>query len=369
VIGGAGYTLLIGLVPAPEPIIEAVQQIDVECALEEASVLRLELGISATKLGDWTILDIDPFRPLVPLQLRVQRGAGAPEALINAFVTEQRVTYGEGGHSKLQITGLDATYAMNLHEKVKTYLNLPDSAIASMLFAERGIVPRVDPTSPVLTDPEGTTIQRGTDIRFLRRLARRNGFDCYVQPEPISGLDFGHFRKRQLTGMPQAVLSVEMGTETNVCDFSIRYELTRPTAAIAAGLDVLTKSPQPAVAPTALEQPLGIEGTLLRQLPPPIIRPADTGLPRTADLQRSTQAIVDRSAWSVVAEGTAGLDVPVLRPGGLVSIRGVGRLYNGTYYLTRVKHTINAGGGIEQRFEAARNAVTETGTELYVEVA
>ena len=48
--------------------------------------------------------------------------------------------------------------------------------------------------SPVLIEPEGTTIQRGTDIRFLRRLARRNGFDCYVQPEPLSGLDVGHFQ-------------------------------------------------------------------------------------------------------------------------------------------------------------------------------
>jgi hypothetical protein len=364
-VGGAVYTLLVGLVPAPEPLVKAIQQIDVECTLEEASVLRIEFGISATKVGDWTILDLDPFRPLTPLQLRVQRGAGAPEALINAFVTEHRVTYSEGGSSKLQITALDATYAMNLHEKVKPWLNMPDSAIASVIFAEHTILPRVDPTSPVLTDPEGTTIQRGTDIRFLRRLARRNGFDCYVQPEPLSGLDVGHFHKRQLIGAPQAVLSVEFGTETNVCDFSVRYELTRPTAAIAAGLDVLTKAPQPAIAPTALEQPLGIEGTLLRQIPPPIIRPADTGLPRTAELQRATQAMVDRSTWSVIAEGTAGLDVSLLRPGGLVSIRGVGRLYNGSYVLTRVRHTIKT-GGIEQRFEAQRNAVTETGADLDV---
>jgi phage protein D len=367
-VGGAGYTLLVGLAPAPEPLVEAIQQIDVECALEEASVLRIGFGISATKPGDWSILDVDPFRPLTPLQLRIQRGAGAPEALINAFVTEHRVAYSEGGRSTLQITGMDATYAMNLEEKIKTWPNLPDSAIAATVFGEHAIAPRVDATSPVLTDPEGTTIQRGTDIRFLRRLARRNGFDCYVQPEPLSGLDVGHFRKRQLTGAPQAVLSVELGTETNVCDFSVRYELTRPTAAVAAGLDVLTKALQPALALTALEQPLGIEGTLLRQLPPPMVRPADTGLPRTAELQRAAQAIVDRSTWAVIAEGTVGLDVPVLRPGGLVSIRGVGRLYNGSYVVTRVHHTIQA-GSVEQRFEAARNAVTETGAELYVEVA
>lgn len=365
---GGVYTLLIDEVPAPEPLVEAIEEIAVDCSLEEASALRIRFGISATQSGDWSILDLNPFQPLTPLQLRLQCGTGLPEALINAGVTHQRVKYAQGGESTLEVTALDATYVMNLDEKVTAWQNLTDDAVASAIFAQHAIVPRVNPTPPVLTDPEGTTIQRGTDIRFLRRLARRNGFDCYVQPEPLTGLDVGHFHKRVLTGMPQAVLSVEMGTETNVCDFDVRYELTRATAVNASGLDVLTKTPQPAVAPVALEQPLGLEGTLLRQTKPPMLRPADAGLPRTAELQRAAQAIVDRSTWAVVAEGTAGTDVPLLRPGGLVSIRGTGRLYNGSYFVTRVRHTIQA-GSVEQRFEAVRNAVTETGAELYVEVA
>jgi phage protein D len=367
-IGGAGYTLLIALVTASDDLVDAIQQIDVECTLDQASVLRLQFGTSATEIGDWSILDLDPFRPLTPLQVRLQSGAGAPEALVNAFVTEHKVTYSEAGASTLEVTAMDATYAMNLEEKVTSWPNLPDSAIATAIFGQHTIVPQVDPTPSILTEPEGTTIQRGTDIRFLRRLAKRNGFDCYVQPEPLSGLDIGHFHGRRLTGPPQAVLSVELGTDTNVQDFSVRYELTRATGVTAAGLDVMTKAPQPAIAPVALEQPLGIEGTLMRQLPPPSIRPADTGLPRTAELQRAAQAIVDRSTWSVFAEGTVGLDVPVLRPGGLVAVRGAGRLYNGYYLVTRVHHTIRP-TGVDQHFEAVRNAVTETGTELYLEAA
>ncbi len=365
---GAAYTLLVDLAPASDALVEAIQEIDVETALEEASVLRIRLGISATELGDWSVLDEDPFRPLVPLQLRIQRGAGIPEAVVNAFVTQHRVLYAAAGGSTVEVTALDATHSMNLVEKVTAWPNLPDSAIAAVIFGQHAIIPRVDATSPVLTDPEGTTIQRGSDIRFLRRLARRNGFDCYVQPEPLSGLDVGHFRRREVTGMPQAVLSVEMGAETNVQDLSIRYDLTRATGVSTSGLDVLTKSPQPVTAPVALEQPLGSEGTLLRQSAAPTVRPADTGLPRTAELQQAAQAIVDRSAWSVVAEGTVGMDVGLLRPGGLLSIRGVGRLYNGSYFVTRVHQKISV-GGIEQRFEAVRNAVAETGAEIYMEVA
>ena len=84
----------------------------------------------------------------------------------------------------------------------------------------------------------------------------------------------------------------------------------KPTAAIAAGLDVQTKAPQPALAPAALELPLGLEGTLMRELPPGVIRPADTGLPRTAELQNAVQAMVDRSTWAVTADGTVGATSP-----------------------------------------------------------
>jgi phage protein D len=284
-------------------------------------------------------------------------------------VAEHAVAYADtAGASTLDVSGLDATLLMNMTETVMPWPNMADSAIASAIFGQHAIVPQVDPSSPVLVEPEGTTIQRGTDIRFLRRLARRNGFDCYVQPEPISGLDFGYFQARQLAGLPQAVISVSFGEDTNVEEFRIRYELARPTAAIASGLDVTTKTPQPAVAPEALELPLGLEPTLLREIPPGIIRPAGTGLPRTPELQTAIQGMVTRSIWAVVAEGVVGSDVPVLRPGGLINIRGAGRLYNGSYFLTRVRHTI-APGHYQQHFEARRNAVTETGAELYVEVA
>jgi phage protein D len=362
-----GYMLQIAMAPAPPPIVEAVQEIEVESSLEEASVLRVRLGISQTPIGDWSILDLDPFRPLVPVSVRVQRGLGPPKAIINGYVTGQDVVYGpEPGSSRLEVTAMDATYLMNLQEKVMPWPNMPDSVIASSIFGQYGVVPQVDPTSPVLTEPEGTTTQRGTDIRFLRRLARRNGFDCYVQPEPLTGIDFGYFKSRMAAGMPEAVLTVGAGAETNVVDFRIRYEMTRPTTTVAATMDSITGTPQPAIAPAAAELPLGIEPSLLRVLPPPISRPADTALTRTGDLQKAAQAIVNRSTWALVATGTVGPDLDVLRPGGIVNVRGAGRAYNGSYYVTRVHHALTA-GRYEQRFEARRNAVGMTGAELYLE--
>lgn len=362
---GIFWTLLISMVPAPPNLVDAVQEIEVDGSVEEAGVLRIRLGLPQTFTGDWGLLELDPFRPLVPLSVRIQSGLGPPEAVINAYATHQEVVYGdEPGGTYLEVTAMDATYLMNLQEKVTPWPNMPDSAIAAAVFGRYTVIPQVTPTGPVLAEPEGTTTQRGTDIRFLRRLARRNGFDCYVQPEPLSGLDTGHFEAPSVVGVPQAVLNVHLGTDVNVQDFRVRYEMLRPTAAMAAGLDASTKAPQPAAAPVAAQVPMGAEPALTRIVPPPTIRPVELGPARSADVQRAAQAMVDRASWAVVAEGIVGADVPVLRPGRIVNVRGAGRVFNGSYYLTRVRHTIDA-DGYRQRFEAKRNAVSMTGAELY----
>lgn len=367
-MAGLAFTLLIGFVPAPPMVIDAVQEIEIDTSTQDAGIFRLRLGMAQTVLGDWTILELDLFRPLVPISIRIASGLGVPEAIINGFVSTVEATYSEQpGESVLEITGMDATATMNLQEKVMPWPNMPDHAIAAAIFGQYAIIPRVQPTPPQLVEPEGTTTQRSTDIRFLRRLAQRNGFECYVQPEPLSGLDMGFFQPPQLTGLPQAVLNVNMGTETNVLGFKVHYEATRPTTAVAAGLDIATKAIQPALAPAALQVPLGLEPTLFRVLPPPIVRPADTGLMRTAELQPAAQAIADQSSLAVMADGQVGADVGILRPGGLVNVRGAGRLFSGSYYVTKVSHVINR-EGLVQRFQASRNALTLTGAELFVDV-
>lgn len=366
---GLGFTLLLGMAPAPSDLVDAVDQIEVECSLEEASAFRVRFAIDQTDIGDWSILETDPFVPFLPVSIRLQRGILPPEALINGYVSQHHVTYADDpGASTLEVSGLDATALMNLEEKVVAWPNMPDSAVASSIFAQHQLVPRVDVTSPVLVEPEGTTIQRGTDIRFLRGLARRNGFDCYVQPDALTGVDTGHFGARSLFGTPDAVISANFGDDTNVSDLQISYDLAAPTTAIATGLDATTMTAQPAQAPVALELPLGLEGTLTRERPQALVRPSDIGLPRTPELQRALQAMVDRSTWSVVARGTVGLDVPTLRPGGTINVRGCGRLYNGSYFVTRVRHVIDD-ESYEQHFEARRNAVSMTGAEVFVEFA
>lgn len=360
------YLLTIDGDPADAELLDAVQEVEVDMTVDAASSFRLRIGITQDENGGWPLLDEDPFPPLAAVGIRIQVGSSLPEAVLNGYVAAQNVVYAdEPGASTLEVSGMDATLLMNLEEKVRQWPAMSDSAIAAAIWAEYEVTPMGGTTSPVLSDPEGTTIQRGTDIRFLRRLAQRNGFECYVQPEGLTGLDIGYFQAPALEGSPQAVLTVATGEETNVSGFTVRYEMTRPTSAKVLSLDARTKQQQSAEVSSAAARALGRTATLGRLSPTPLVQAAETALVASADLRTLAQAIVDRSSFVVVAEGEVGAGTGILRPGGLVNIRGAGELYDGSYYLTRVRHRLTR-TIYTQRIQAWRNAVEATGAEVYL---
>lgn len=369
--GGVSTMLTLGKVPAPGVMIDALQEVVVETALDVAGAFSLTFGLAPTEGGDWSTLLIDPFKPMMPIGIRIGTGGvPLPLAVLNGFATAQRARFAEGGKSVLEIRGIDITAVMNLEEKAKAWTGLPDGAIAAALFGQYAVVPKVTMTTPRVVEPMGSTVQRGTDIRFLRRLARRNGFDCYVQPEPITGLDTGYFGPPTTAGVASAVINVNMGSLTNVRDLEVRYDMARPTLAMALGLDTATKAPGVGVAPVSKLVPMGIEPATLRAVAGagvagsmPMIRLAETGGATVAELQPSAQATVDRASFAVTVEGTTDESVGVLRPGALIAVRGIGRLFNGLYQTTRCRVSV-VDGHFEQRFTARRNAVTMTGTEF-----
>ena len=230
-------------------------------------------------------------------------------------------------------------------------------------------------------DPSGVdaTVQRATDIRFLRRLAQRNGYECFVQPDPVTGVDVGYFGPpANLPFAPRAVLNVKMGAQTNVSEFKLRYDMVRPTLSLAYGLDTMTRAPfaMPSVPPVAASYPfgppMGVQEATVREVggphPPPMVLPAQTGMQSLPGLPLVNQAITNKASWALVAEGTAGADVGVLFAGTTANIRGVGLSFNGSYYLTRVSHVFDiCGCSYTQKFEARRNAVGMTGAELFLQ--
>jgi phage protein D len=362
------YRLMIDGAPASSELRAAVQQIEVEDHADMADILRLRLVMAVREDGSgWTILDQDLFSRLAKIQVLVSVGGGRSEPLVDARVIETNADFSnQPGQSALEVVAMDPTVLMTLEEKIRAWSDVADSAIATTIFGEYGFSTKVEATQPTRQEVDYTTMQRGTDIRFLQQLAQRNGYECYVEVNPSSGLTEGHFHPPQLEQRPQGVLSVNMGEATNVNSFSARYDMLRPTTARAMGLDIGTQSDQSVNVESLALRELGDEPSLNGDRPRRVLL-SQTGLAETGELQTYAQAVVDRAGWAITADGELNTVAysGLLRAKRPVLVRGVGRRFNGTYYVQRVLHTFS-GDGYTQRFTLLRNATGLTGQERFV---
>jgi phage protein D len=361
------YALTIDGSPAPQALISSVQTLQIEDHAEMADLLRLKLTIGVRPDGSgWTVLDDDLFPRLARLEVKGRIG-NTTETLINAYVIETSVEFStQPGQTVLTVVAMDPSVLMNLEEKVRPWPDMSDSDIASAIFSEYGFSANVKDSQPARQDDEHRTMQRGTDIQFLQQLSKRNGYECYVETSPAGTVD-GHFHPPETAQKPQGVLTVNMGQDTNVAEFNVRNDMLRPTTVKVKGLDAESLSDQPAESQQQTDDGLG-SGTALAGDRPRVVLLTGNGLAKAGELQTAAQAVVDRSGWAIRAEGEVNTSTygAVLRAKKTVTVRGVGRVFSGTYYVDRVLHVFT-GEGWTQRFSIRRNATGLTGRENFLE--
>lgn len=367
-MAAVSYSLEIGGQRASPELLSAVQAVEIEDHADLADMLRLRLAVSIGSDGrQWTHLDGGQFTRLANVRVAAAIGSATPEPLIDAYIIDVRATLSpEPGGSILEVVAMDATVLMSLEERVRAWPDVSDSSIASTIFGEYGFTPDVDDTQPVRQESDAATIQRGSDIQHLRRLAERNGFECFLEAGQ-GGQTTAHFHAPRLDTEAQGTLNVNLGTATNVDEFKARNDMLRPTTAQARGLEVSTQEAQPTDITDVAATRLGSAATVAADRPRRVLL-AGTGLSAGGELQTLAQAVVDQSAWAIVAEGTLNSAVfgRALRAKKPVLVRGAGTELSGTYYVERVLHTFDAAGWT-QRFRLRRNASGVTRQERFQE--
>jgi phage protein D len=364
------YTLLIDDQPAPPELIDVIQRLEVEDHAEMADMVRLSVAIAIRDgCGSWNVVDENTFQRLTKLRIDVNVGSGKTEPLIEAYVIETNADFAnQPGQSLLNVVAMEPTAKMNLEEKVRPWPNMADSDIAEQIFRDcKFNTDNIDQTQPTRDENDHTEMQRGTDIQFLQRLAQRNGFEIYVELNPETGVVEGHFHAPRLQQNPQGVLSVNMGSATNVNSFHARFDMVQPATAQAHNIDIHSSEQQTGQSDSQQDKPLGSAPTVpagdARQ-----VLISGTGLSDTGELQTAAQAEVDRTSWAITAEGEVNTVAygDVLRAKRPVLVRGAGRQFSGIYYVERVLHSFT-GDGYTQQFSLRRNAAGLTGQENYVE--
>jgi phage protein D len=337
--------------------------LEVELDTELAAMFRLRLAIRQQRDGSWSYLDDEQFRPWMPMRITGGFRSGARE-LLSGYITHVKPVFPRiASQSSLEIWGLDASVLMDREERLCTWPNETDGAIAARLFRQYGLIPEVTPTIARHDDTISTIVQRETDMQFLKRLALRNGFECYVEGRT------GFFGPPDVAAEPQPVLAVHFGDATNVNRFSLALNALTPTNVTMFQVDRTNKTLLEATASAGRQKALGaVRAGLART---PRVAPGRVYVrmnTTTGDAEMGTlcQELFHQSEWFLTAEGE--IDGKrynhVLKPHGTVTIKGVGASYSGVYYVTHVTHTFTP-KGYAQYFRAKRNALRPTGGEHF----
>lgn len=365
---GIHLTLLIGPavpVPAPPGIAEALQSVQVTHADEGRSGFQLvfEMG----RGGPTDIVDYPPLlSPLLRPFSRVVLIAHfnlVPHVLMDGIVTTRQVAPGsEPGAATLTLTGEDVSVMMDLEQKRAEHPAQDETLIALKIIASYalyGLVPDVRPP-PVVDVPvpiDRVPAQQDTDLEYLKAMASRHGYVFFIEPGPLPLMNTAYWGPPKRLGIPQPALSVNMGPQTNVETISFQYNALAPTMVMDSVQDADLNVKLPVVTFMGTRPPLVPMPALPFNLPnvKRSLLSDSSGLKITQAYARA-QAITDKSLDAVVT-ATGSLDAlrygGLLKPRGLVGLRGAGFTHDGLYYVKNVSHAISR-GGYKQNFTLTR---------------
>jgi phage protein D len=381
---------------APEEFYGDVESLVVEENTTAAGVLRLRLATTLGDDGSWSYLEDDRLALFSRIKVSVGflaggglagalggiTGGGGNDGLspvFDGYVTATDVTIGsDTGSGHLEISAMDTSVLMSLEEKTARWPDLADSDIVEQILRGYGVETRIDATPTTHQENDTTIVQRGTDIQFVRDLARKNGLEFFFETDADSDTVVAHWRAPDLEGKPQPDLAIRFGDASNLRSFTARLSGQRPLTVKTQQIDVKANGVNAAQAADTQRAKLGdkdlnaLAGGPLNSLVTP--RQAQAQMlvlgPPTSDateLQTIAQAVRDEAAWLIAASGEINSDAyaAVLRPHRLVLIKGAGTPYSGKYYVTRVVHDLGGDGSYIQRFEARRNARDLDGSEEF----
>jgi len=383
----SSYQLLFEGQPAEPDLYTEVTSVEVEENVDLPGAVQINLPVNRSEEGDLTFINESRFQPLANLAVVVTPSGDASSGLAGAATSAVGALTGSGGggssaqcifdgyvlshklhmekgttNSTLAVWGQDSSWLMNLKEKVKEWVDVTDGAVANEIFGTYGITADGENTSddsPSHTEDGHSLMQRGSDIQFLRGLARRNGKICRVACKDKPGQRTGYFAKPDLSGDPVCTLSLNDPETWTLESLDLDWDVMRPSAVIArqalfndddpdgANSDT-SSSGLTALGERALADFVGQPMTVL------LAAPVDDG----GELTLRAQSLLREGQWFVRCEAQA--DVArlgfILRAGTVVAIGGIGAVHSGKYYVWSVRHTITADSH-KMKIVLVRNAV------------
>ena len=358
-------TLLIGPtvpIPAPRPVMQALQSVEVTTTVGSPSGFQLSFVLS-NRSPLHTVFLI--AANAVPLALRVILVAtinGTPTVLSDGIITRQEIAPAQGGFSTLTITGEDLTTVMDRQQfNGIPYPAMPAEARVALILAKYavfGMIPLVIPSIfqdiPIPTDRIPS--HEGTDLAYINRLAADVGHTFYIDPGPLPGMNTAYWGPQIKIGVPQPALNTDMDAHTNVESLTFNVRHNENALPIVFIQEPMSKASIPIPIPdiNPLQPPLGVA----LPIPTRIDLMKDTA--KLSPIAAIAKGVAAAAGSADLVEGSGSLNVlrygRLLKARQLVGVRGAGLAFDGLYYVKSVTSTLKQ-GEFKQRFSLTRNAL------------
>jgi hypothetical protein len=340
--------------PAPYEVVDALDEIEVRNNDRERDGFQLAFALGRHSTArDYALLKgglLDPPNR-VSIMVIIQ---GLPQVLINGIITRHQVIpSNEPGKSTLRVSGDDTGFQLDRKQVSKAYRNLSDASIVTTILGSYpGLKPVLTATREVPPDTERVVNQQGTDLAFIRELARRNSFVFFTEPTLAPGESIAYWGPKDRPGLPlQSPLTMNMGSSTNVEQLPFDYNALTPVTPEAtvieptSGLAITLPVPD-LLSPSLSSQPAApLRTTVLR----------DTANLNT--IQAALRMLQAASEAEDTVSGTGSVDAVTygraLRSRQKVKVRGAGQIHDGIYYVKQVTHRIKR-GEYKQSFTLSR---------------
>ncbi len=342
----------------------------------DPTVAALRFNLSQQPGGTFSILDDELFDAGAPMAVEAAAPGGLPQRLFDGYVSHLRPHFESiEANCYLEVLAMDAAMLLDAQERTAAYPDALASEAVSEIF-ERYQVPFVgEETAARFKTDRQLLVQRGSDWQFVRSLARRNGCCSYFEYDAEQGRLVGHFGKRALDAQPQADLTI-LRPGANLAWIDLQQVLTGPVRHVGAAIDPIAKR---IVRASGEKEVTELGGEALEA-------EIEDGL-RAAGVEEATALLrdpfPDDAALNAEGAGRSALDSFVIEARGEVEpalyrgllrarrpvlIKGVGTRLSGVYYVRSLRTTL-ADGLLAQTFIAERNAVGQSGSEEFGQLA
>jgi hypothetical protein len=342
---GVRLMLLMGKtvpVPAPADVVRALTQVEVTRDAAGRDGFRLTFNVGKDKTLEYALVAASSTGLFNRVIVAVLVGP-IPDVLIDGVITQhQHAPSREPGQSNFVVMGTDLTTMLDLKEKSESYPNQPDFLIVTRLlasYASFGLVPAILPTTDIPIELDKIPRQTETDLGFIKRLARRNGYVFFIDPVTLF-VNRAYFGPETRLGLPLPALSMDSGSSSNVKSLSFSHDGLAPVAPEGSFFLPLANLVLPIPALPSLRLPPFVTN------PTPARRTVllrDAGNKGPAEALNASVSAVSTAPESVTGTGQVdtaryGAIIQARRP---IGVRGAGLAYDGLYYVKKVTHKID----------------------------